>query len=86
MNPPYGREIWKWVKKAHEESVKGATIVALLPASVGTKWWREWIADNGHEVTILTGRITFVGAPGPAAFESAIVVFRPRLPQYMDVK
>ena len=29
MNPPYGREIGKWVKKAFEESKKGATVVCV---------------------------------------------------------
>ena len=31
MNPPYGREIGKWVKKAWAESLKG-TLVVCLPA------------------------------------------------------
>ena len=32
MNPPYGRQIINWVKKAKEESDKGATVVCLVPA------------------------------------------------------
>src|SRR3990167_4498094 len=30
VNPPYGRNIGKWVKKCYEESLKGNTIVVLL--------------------------------------------------------
>ncbi len=36
MNPPYGREIGKWVKKAAES---GALVVGLLPARTDTKWF-----------------------------------------------
>lgn len=43
MNPPYGREIRKWVQKASDESKKGCTVVCLLPARLGSKWMRELI-------------------------------------------
>ena len=33
MNPPYGREIERWVKKAFESAQAGATVVCLLPAN-----------------------------------------------------
>jgi site-specific DNA-methyltransferase (adenine-specific) len=39
VNPPYGREIGKWVRKAYEESQNGALVVCLLPARVDTRWW-----------------------------------------------
>ena len=42
MNPPYGREIGRWVKKAWEESLKGALVVCLLPARVDTRWWHDY--------------------------------------------
>lgn len=32
MNPPYGRAISDWVRKAYEESTKGALVVALILA------------------------------------------------------
>src|SRR5690242_11748450 len=32
MNPPYGREIAEWIKKAYESSQEGATVVCLIPA------------------------------------------------------
>ena len=55
MNPPYGREIGKWVKKAWSESLTGTLVVCLLPARVDTRWWHEY-ARNGH-VYILRGRL-----------------------------
>lgn len=42
LNPPYGRQIGKFIKKAHEESLKGCVVVCLVPARVDTKWWHEY--------------------------------------------
>jgi len=39
MNPPYGREIGKWMKKAYESALAGATVVCLVPARTDTAWW-----------------------------------------------
>ena len=72
MNPPYGREIAKWMRKAYEESLKGATVVCLVPSRTDTAWWHDY-AMRG-QVRFLRGRISFVGAAGPAPFPSAIVV------------
>lgn len=77
MNPPYGREIGKWVKKAHEEAQKGATVVALLPARTDTSWFHDYIY-NKHEIRFIRGRIKFEGSQWNAPFPSMIVVFRPR--------
>ena len=38
MNPPYGREIGKFIKKAYEESLKGVTVVCLIPSRTDTIW------------------------------------------------
>jgi site-specific DNA-methyltransferase (adenine-specific) len=32
MNPPYGRQIGQWIRKAYESARDGATVVALIPA------------------------------------------------------
>ena len=37
MNPPYSRELGKWVKKAYESSLDGATVVCLVPTKDGVK-------------------------------------------------
>jgi phage N-6-adenine-methyltransferase len=77
MNPPYGRGIEKWVRKAHEESLNGVTTVALLPARTDTSWFHSYIY-NKHEVRFLKGRIKFVDAPSSAPFPSMIVIFSPK--------
>ena len=78
-NPPYGHEIAKWVRKAHD-SVKedGTIVVMLLPARTDTRWFHDYIA-NRSEVRLLRGRIKFEigGVPMQSApFPSMVVVFR----------
>ena len=77
VNPPYGRDIWRWVEKCHYEVTRGTAelVVALLPVSPDTRWWQTWVSQ-ATEARFLKGRITFVGAAGPAPFASAIVVWR----------
>jgi phage N-6-adenine-methyltransferase len=65
MNPPYGREIIKWMKKAYESSLNGATVVCLVPARTDTTWWHEYA---------MKGTIEFRNECS-APFPSAIVVF-----------
>src|SRR5947209_20021973 len=48
MNPPYGRSIIKWVKKAYEESLKGALVVCLLPARTDTKWFHDYVLHKAR--------------------------------------
>ena len=71
LNPPYGRQISKFVAKADAESKKGITVVCLVPARTDTNWW--WDSCIHHEVIFIKGRIKFSGA-GPAPFPSAIIV------------
>jgi phage N-6-adenine-methyltransferase len=73
MNPPYGREIVKWVKKAYEESLKGSTIVCLLPSRTDTKWWHDYCMKG--EVRLVKGRLKFGDSKNSAPFPSAVVIF-----------
>ncbi len=73
MNPPYGREIGKWMKKAYESSLHGATVVCLVPARTDTAWWHEYAMKG--EITFIRGRLKFGGSKNSAPFPSAVVVF-----------
>ena len=73
MNPPYGRQIGKWVSKAYVESQKCELVCCLLPARTDTAWWHDYCMFGF--VQLIRGRLKFVGAPSPAPFPSAIVVF-----------
>lgn len=79
LNPPYGREISKWVKKAYEESLVGhTTVVMLIPARTDTSYWHEYVMKSSH-IHFIKGRIKFKnkvkGADTPAPFPSAVIVF-----------
>lgn len=71
-NPPYGRQIAKWVEKAAKS---GATVVMLVPARTDTAWFHDWILPFA-EVRFVRGRLKFGGAENSAPFPSMIVVFR----------
>lgn len=77
MNPPYGRQIGKWVKKAYVESLRGARVVCLLPSRTDTAWWHDYCQPQIEKglVHFIRGRVTFVGALSPAPFPSVIVIF-----------
>ena len=72
MNPPYGKEIGKWVKKASEQ--KNGFVVCLLPARTDTKWFHDFIYGKA-EVQFLKGRLKFGGSKNSAPFPSMIAIF-----------
>ena len=72
MNPPYGREIGKWVKKASESN---ATVVCLLPARTDTRWFHDYIYGKA-EIRFVRGRLKFGNSKNTAPFPSMVVVFR----------
>lgn len=75
MNPPYGKEIGKWMEKAYFESRKdGTSVVCLIPARTDTNWWHSFAMKG--EVRFLKGRLRFEGGKFNAPFPSAVLVFR----------
>jgi excisionase family DNA binding protein len=75
MNPPYGRTLSAWMRKAYEASQNGAELVlCLVPARTDTAWWHDYAARG--EIRFLRGRLRFGGCENPAPFSSAVVVFR----------
>ena len=61
VNPPYGREIKHWVKKAYEESLEpyNECVVMLIPARTDTIYWHEYIFGKADEIDFLKGRLKF---------------------------
>ena len=75
MNPPYGREIARWVRKAYESALNpGTVVVCLLPARTDTRWWHDYVIAHAQRVVFIKGRLRFSGK-GSAPFPSALVVF-----------
>lgn len=73
-NPPYGKELPKWVYKAFVESTSGnARVVMLVPARTDTRWWHNYasVADK----RLIPGRLRFGGSKVNAPFPSALLVF-----------
>lgn len=71
-NPPYGRQVGKWVKKAAESD---ATVVMLLPARTDTKWFHDYILPKA-EIRFIKGRLKFGGSKNSAPFPSMVCIFR----------
>ena len=72
MNPPYGRQIGKWIRKAYQESQKGSLVVCLLPARTDTKWFHDYCLRG--KIRFIKGRLYFSNR-GRAPFPSMIVIF-----------
>ena len=72
MNPPYGRNIGEWMRKALESNT---TVVCLVPARTDTKWWHDY-AMKASEIRFVKGRLKFGDSKNSAPFPSAIIVFR----------
>lgn len=75
-NPPYGRAIKDWVKKAYDESKKPGTIVVMLiPARTDTTYFHDYIYGKA-EIEFVRGRLKFGDGKNPAPFPSMVVIFR----------
>jgi hypothetical protein len=74
VNPPYGREIGPWIERCAKYGAE-TDVIALVPARTDTKWFQTcWKAAG---ICFVRGRLTFLGAPSPAPFPSALVHWGP---------
>lgn len=76
INPPYGRNMVKWIEKAyktHEEF--GNTIVMLLPARTDTKAFHKFIYHKA-EIRFIQGRLKFGNSKNSAPFPSMLVIYK----------
>ena len=78
-NPPYGKDIINWVRKASEEYKKPYCnfIVMLLPARTDTRWFQEYVYPYAY-LWFIGGRLKFGGKNTSAPFPSMIAVFARR--------
>ncbi len=76
MNPPYGRVIKDWIKKAYDEGQKDdTTVVALIPARTDTRYWHDYVM-KAHTIYFIKGRLKFGNGENSAPFPSAVIVFK----------
>ena len=77
-NPPYGRQIKKWVEKAYwtnQTNMVDTPVVMLIPARTDTKYFHDYIY-NKAEIRFIRGRLKFGGHINSAPFPSMVVIFK----------
>lgn len=73
LNPPF-KMLGPWIQKCSEEWIKGAQILLLAPASVGSNWFAEYIHGK-HHVLFLSPRLTFDGCSDPYPKDLMLIHF-----------
>lgn len=74
MNPPFCRDLGKWVRKAHRDAEKfGGTKVCLIPVRSNTKWWGDVAKDA--EIRFVIGEVNFNNLPRGIWLPMCIVIF-----------
>jgi phage N-6-adenine-methyltransferase len=81
LNPPFAH-LEPWVRRAYEQSRCGASLVMLVPAGVGSNWWRDWVHRRAR-VLFLNGRLTFVGESTCYPKDCCLLIYTPtEVPKY----
>jgi len=86
LNPPYGRDIGRWMRKAYESSQAGALVVCLVHARTDTRWFHQYVYGKA-EIRFLQGRLVFERPEthavkrnlhrDSAPFPSMVAIYRP---------
>jgi len=81
MNPPYGRKLDPFVRRAAAEAAKGKVVVALIPFRCRAAWWHESVLGRAEEVRCVRKRVKFIRPDGSrgdftGSCDSCIVVWR----------
>lgn len=75
-NPPYGRELPKWIKFGYQEyDFTHKTVVFLVPSRTDTRWWHDYCM-KATEIRFIKGRLKFDDQKHSAPFPSALVIFK----------
>lgn len=80
MNPPYGKQIGMWMKKARMSVENGDAnvVVCLVHARTDTRWWWQNVMFQhavNVEVRFVKGRVKFGGLTS-APFPSCVIIYR----------
>ena len=81
LNPPYGKKLEPFVRRAAEEALKGKLILALIPFRCRAAWWHECVIGKAYEVQCIRKRIKFIRPDGTrgkftGSCDSCLVVWR----------
>lgn len=84
LNPPYGRKLEPFVRKAAEEAMKGKLVVALIPFRCRAAWWHECVIAKATQVRCVRKRVDFLRPDGSrgscGSCDSCIVIWNGGLP------
>lgn len=80
LNPPYGKMIDPFIRRAAEEAAKGKLIVALIPTRTRAAWWHDAVLGAAKEIRFVRKRVKFlddsnVKAKFTAGCDSVVVIF-----------
>jgi site-specific DNA-methyltransferase (adenine-specific) len=86
LNPPYGRKLEPFVRRAAQEAGKGKLVVALIPFRCRAAWWHDAVIGQAAEVRCVRKRIKFVRPDGTrgkftGSCDSCIVVWSGQQPR-----
>ena len=86
MNPPYSRELPKWIAKACRERAGyyGCEIITLTPARTDTRWFRQ-LEKHSDAICFWHGRMKFKGAKDAAPFPTCLGYFGTRVETFRAV-
>lgn len=75
-NPPYGRDLGRWVAKAFAEVYQRycPLAVLLLPARTDVEWFHRYVY-NKAEIRFIEGRLKYGGSVHNAPFPSMVVIY-----------
>lgn len=74
MNPPFDKNINKWVRKACNDAEEfGGTKVCLIPVRSNTKWWAE--VCQKAEIRFINGEVNFNNEPRGLWLPMCIIIF-----------
>ena len=81
LNPPYGRLLEPFVRRAQAEAFKGKIVAALIPFRCRAAWWHECVLYHAPEVRCYRKRIRFMRPDGTRgnstmSCDSCLVVWR----------
>lgn len=83
LNPEFAK-IEPWAKRCSEwlDAVRTTGLILFLtPASVGARWWREYVHERAH-VYFLSPRIVFEGMTQPFPKDCSLALYGHPQPGY----
>ncbi|HEC72378.1 MAG: DNA N-6-adenine-methyltransferase [Candidatus Thorarchaeota archaeon] len=84
-NPPYSRELGKWLERGWDAASRGSDVVFLVHARTDTIWFHEWAVRGA--ITFVKGRLSFLHGgveQDPAPFPSIVIHYSPKMVQFWE--